>query len=79
MGGIATTQPADERAAYMIEILGLDTQFLRDARAAALSALDDDILANATVEELELLQTAFLQGDARSYAHVLARFIEQYV
>ncbi|MBB3014034.1 retron system putative HNH endonuclease [Cupriavidus alkaliphilus] len=82
MGGIAPSLPDDERADHMLEILGLDAPFLRAARAAVLSAMDAEFMATATAEELEALQVALLQGDAngdRSYAHVLARFIEQYM
>ncbi|WP_423200840.1 C2H2-type domain-containing protein (plasmid) [Cupriavidus sp. H19C3] len=81
MGAIAPVMANDENASFMVQLLGLNAQFLRDGREAVLSVLDDGFLDTASAAELNELCTALLQGEPdgdNSYAHVLARFIDQY-
>ncbi|MFQ2382665.1 retron system putative HNH endonuclease [Aeromonas dhakensis] len=81
-GGVLPTDTADTSAQYMSDLLQLDIDFLRNRRHDALSKVfDDEFIASATNEELEMLALAFRQHDAVgqsvSFGHVLARFAEQ--
>lgn len=74
--------PKDDRATYMVSLLKLDIEFLRNRRGEALARVfDAAFIESATVGELQTLAQAFRAPDARgnreSLGHVVARFAEQ--
>lgn len=82
-GEIAARDVEDKRAAYMIQLLGLNSPALRHAREAALSIYDPDFMGTVTSEELERLLASARARDAdgrlQNYGHVIAGFAGQYV
>lgn len=72
----------DERASYMVELLKLNVEFLRNRRKEVLwSVFDSEFLATVTPDELRTLRAAFRSRDAShrlpDFGHVVARFAEQ--
>lgn len=82
LGAISPTCRDDKAAAYMADLLKLDTPFLRNRREEVLQrTFDAEFLASVTEEELRLLQHAFQHRDAaghsENFGHVLARYAGQ--
>ena len=82
LGEVSPADLADERAAYMVDLVQLDIQFLRNRREEALQrTFDADFLASVTDDELRKLQDAFQRrddaGHSESLGHVLARYAGQ--
>lgn len=82
LGEVSPTDLTDERAAYMVDLVQLDIQFLRNRREEALQrTFDADFLASATDDELRKLQDAFQRhdnaGHSENFGHVLARYAGQ--
>lgn len=74
--------PKDDGATYMVELLKLDIEFLRNRRMEALNnVFDAAFIATATAEELRNLAQAYRTPDAagvrETFGHVLARYAEQ--
>ncbi len=74
--------PKDEGATYMVGLLKLDIEFLRNRRGEALArGFDAAFIDSATIDELQTLAQAYRAPDAagnyESFGHVLARFAEQ--
>lgn len=82
LGEVSPTDLKDERAAYMVDLVQLDIQFLRNRREEALQrTFDADFLASVTDDELRKLQDAFQRhdstGHSENFGHVLARYAGQ--
>lgn len=74
--------PLDDAARYMVELLSLDIEFLRNRRLEVLRRVfDDAFIASATDAELQSLAQAYREPDAvgrrESFGHVVARYAEQ--
>lgn len=74
--------PTDDGATYMVELLKLDIEFLKNRRKEALNKVfDAQFIASATDEELQALAGAYRTPDADGrrggFSHVLARYAEQ--
>lgn len=84
VGEIFPAEPDDPSAGYMLQLLRLDSQFLRSRRAEALQrTFDPSFIASVTADELALLGKAFRsldhEGRAQGFGHVLARYSEQFL
>lgn len=83
-GAVVASDARDRAANYMIGLLKLDIEFLRERRAEALEGMFDDVFeASATIEELQLLAQRMRQrtatGHYRSFSHVLALYAEHLI
>lgn len=82
-GVIAPADPADEQARYMIELLGLNSPSLRNARQEILLMFDNEFFDSAMHDDLARLSEAFRAKDDKgalpNYGHVAACFAEQYL
>ena len=81
-GQIVAAGVADTDATYMVHLLKLDIEFLRDRREKAMRLVfDPTFLATVTDDELRVLRDSFRRYDengcALSFGHVLSRFAEQ--
>lgn len=82
VGEIFPSDPADEQANYMRELVKLDIPFLRNRREEVLQrTFDASFIDTATEIELMTLRDAFLSRDVdgklQSFGHVLARYAAQ--
>lgn len=81
-GPIRAAEADDHAASYMIDLLKLDNPSLQNGRREVLAgAFTDEFLGSATEEELLALRRATRRrnGRLRSFAHVVARYVEQLV
>lgn len=74
--------PLDANANYMVELLSLNNEFLRNRRLEVLkSVFDNAFIASATQVELQTLAQAYrapnAYGRRESLGHVVARYAEQ--
>ncbi len=81
-GAVYPAARSDEPASYMIGLLKLDIDFLRNRRKEALSAVfDDAFVSTASNEELVRLGQEFQERDVSgrlpNFGHVLARYAAQ--
>jgi uncharacterized protein (TIGR02646 family) len=81
-GAIYAADRDDASANYMVGLLKLDINFLRDRRSETLkNVFDTDFLKSVTSEELIMLAINFREsGDAgriMSFGHVVSRYAEQ--
>lgn len=81
-GSILPVNSADVKAAYMLDLLRLDINFLCNRRQEALTKVfDEAFIGSANDKELETLATVFrgpnTDGHLENYGHVLARYAEQ--
>ena len=81
-GEIIPTDPDDNRARYVTELLALDAPALRHLREEVLSrTLDATFLASATTAEMTKLRDGFRlrddTGKLPDFGHVVARYAEQ--
>jgi len=77
-GVIHTSQTEDVPAQTMIEVLGLNSEYLKNRREAALQgAFDASFLETTTINELDSLIEGFsqpIEGKLQSFYHVIVRF-----
>lgn len=81
-GAILPKEENDAGATYMVNLLRLDIEFLRNRRGEALArTFDAAFIESATDEELQTLAQSYrtpgASGGGESLGHVLARFAEQ--
>lgn len=81
-GAVLTSDPDDEKADYMINLLQLGIPSLRNRRQAVLEGMfDNAFLESATDVELARIcatyRTRNSAGQFEDFAHVIARFAEQ--